>query len=192
LSIKETLDEAKKEFSSDEQMLASAFKLEKFYKNHKIKIFLFITVVILFFGSRTVMETIEESKLNSANEAYLTLTKDENNTEALEILEKKNPALFELYSYKKAVESNDKERLKTLSNSNNEFISDMSAYHLSIIEGKMAKSQLYQEIAVLNNAHILIKDKKIDEAKSELDLIDEKSPVYNISSIIKHYSIKGN
>ena len=192
MSIKETLDEAKKEFSSDEQMLASAFKLEKFYKKHKIKIFSVITLIILFWGGGAVMSAIEQSKLYSANDAYLTLTKDENNTKALEILKEKNPALFELYSYKKAVEAGDKEMLTTLSSSKNEFISDMSSYHLSIIEGKMANSKLYTEIATLNNAYLLIKEKKIDEAKSELELIDEKSPVYNISSIIKHYSIKGN
>ena len=192
MSIKETLDEAKKEFSSDEKMLASAFKLEKFYTNHKIKIFSFVALIILFWGGSGVMSVVEQSKLNSANDAYLTLTKDANNTKALEILKENNPSLFELYSYKKAVEAGDKKRLKTLSSSSHEFISDMSSYHLSIIEGKIAKSQLYTDIATLNNAHLLIKDKKIDEAKGELDLIDEYSPIYNISTIIKHYSIKGN
>ena len=31
----------------------------------------------------------------------------------------------------------------------------------------------------------------MEEAKNQLALIDEKSPVYNISEIIKHYTIKG-
>jgi hypothetical protein len=191
LSIKDSIDEVKKELSSDEQMLASAFKLEKFYKKHKIAILSFVAVVILFFGGRAVMTIIEESRLNSANEAYMTLTKDANSAEALATLKEKNPALFELYNYKKAVENGDIEKLKTLSISKNEFISDMSSYHLSVLEGKMSDSKLYKEVATVNNAYLLIKEGKMDEAKNQLDLIDEQSPVYNISTIIKHYTIKG-
>jgi len=191
LSIKETIDEAKKEFSSDEQMLVHAFKLEKFYKKHKIAIISFVAVLLLFFGARAVMGAIEESRLNSANEAYLTLTKDANNIEALAILKEKNPKLFELYSYKKAVQGEDLKLLKTLSSSKNEFISDMSSYHLSVLEGKVSESELYKEIAVVDDAYLLIKDGKIDEARNQLDLIGEESPVYNISTLIKHYTIKG-
>ena len=191
MSIKDSIDEVKKELSSDEQMLASAFKLEKFYKKHKIAILSFVAVVILFFGGRAVMTIIEESRLNSANEAYMTLTKDANSAEALATLKEKNPALFELYNYKKAVENGDIEKLKTLSISKNEFISDMSSYHLSVLEGKMSDSKLYKEVATVNNAYLLIKEGKMDEAKNQLDLIDEQSPVYNISTIIKHYTIKG-
>ncbi|SFV57693.1 hypothetical protein MNB_SV-12-1417 [hydrothermal vent metagenome] len=191
MSIKETIDEAKKEFSSDEQMLVHAFKLEKFYKKHKIAIISFVAVLLLFFGARAVMGAIEESRLNSANEAYLTLTKDANNIEALAILKEKNPKLFELYSYKKAVQGEDLKLLKTLSSSKNEFISDMSSYHLSVLEGKVSESELYKEIAVVDDAYLLIKDGKIDEARNQLDLIGEESPVYNISTLIKHYTIKG-
>ena len=191
MSIKDSINEAKKEFSSDEQMLASAFKLEKFYKKNKIAIISLAVLIVLFFGGRAVIGVIEEGKLNSANEAYLTLIKDATNTDALAILKEKSPKLFELYSYKSAVQDKDLDVLKTLSSSKNEFISDMSSYHLSVLEGRSSDSELYKEIATINNAHLLIKDGKMDEAKSQLDLIDEQSPVYNISTIIKHYTIKG-
>ena len=191
MSIKDSIDEAKKEFSSDEQMLASAFKLERFYKKNKIAILSLVAVVVLFFGSRVVMDMITESRLNSANDAYMRLTQDENSTEALETLKEKNPKLFELYSYKRAVQKGDVEALKSLANSKNEFISDMSSYHLSILEGKESNSELYKEIATLNNAYLFMKDGQMDDAKNELDLIDEQSAVYNISTIIKHYTIKG-
>jgi hypothetical protein len=191
LNIKDSIDEVKKELSSDEQMLASAFKIERFYKKNKIAILSLVTIVILFFGGRGVMSVMEEMKLNSANDAFITLTKDENSTEALATLKEKNPKLFELYSYKKAVENRDIERLKSLANSKNEFISDMSSYHLSVIEGKESNSELYREIATLNSAYIFMKNGKMDDAKNQLDLIDEQSAVYNISTFIKHYTIKG-
>ena len=191
MSIQDTIDEAKKEFSSDEQMLASAFKLEKFYKKYKIAVLSFVAVMILFFGGRAVMGVIEDSKLNDSNEAYMILKDDAGNKEALATLKEKNPKLFELYSYKKAVESGDTGVLKTLSSSTNEFISDMSSYHLSVLEGKASDSELYNEISIINNASLLIKDGKMDEAKNQLDLIGEQSPIYNISKIIKHYTLKG-
>ena len=191
MSIQDTINEAKKEFSNDEQMLASAFKLEKFYKKNKIAIFALVAVVILFFGGRAVMGVMEESRLNAANDAYLTLSKDAHNKVAEATLKAKNPELFELYSYKNAIENSDLEALKVLSSSKNEIIADISAYHLAVLEKRPAQSELYGEVALVNNAHLLIKEGKVAEAKDQLSQISEESPVHNIAKIIKHYTIKG-
>jgi len=191
LNIQDGIKEAKKEFTSDEQMLASAFKLEKFYKKNKIAIFAVIGLLVAFFGIKGVMGAIEDSRLNSANEAYLVLQKDAKNSQALDTLKAKNPKLFELYSYSQAVKNRDTKALQTLTTSKNEFIADMSSYHLSVLEGKVTNSELYKDFALVDNAYLYIKDKQLEEAKNQLALIDEKSPVYNISKIIKHYTIKG-
>ena len=191
LNIQDGINEVKKELSSDEQMLASAFKLEKFYKKHKIKIFSVVAIAVLYFGGKATMEMIEEGKLQDANEAYLLLSKDASNQEALASLEANNPALFELFSYKQAMESNNTERLKRLSSSQNQLIADISAYHLAVMEGKPSKSELYNEIALVNNAYLSIKEGKIEDAKDSLSEIGEESPVHNISKIIQHYTIKG-
>jgi len=191
LNIQDGINEAKKEFTNDEQMLASAFKLEKFYKKNKIAIFAVVGLLVVFFSAKAVMGAIEDSRLNSANDAYLALQKDEKNVQAVETLKTKNPKLFELYSYNKAVKNRDIKALQTLSSSKNEFIADMSSYHLSVLEGKVVDSELYKDFALVDSAAIYIKDGKMEEAKNKLALIDEKSPVYNISKIIKHYTIKG-
>jgi len=191
LNIQDGIKEVKKEFSSDEQMLASAFKLEKFYKKNKIAIFAVIGLLVAFFGIKGVMGAIEDSRLNSANDAYLVLQKDAKNSQALDTLKTKNPKLFELYSYSQAVKNRNTKALQTLTTSKNEFIADMSSYHLSVLEGKEVNSELYKDFALVDNAYLYIKDKKLEEAKNQLVLIDEKSPVYNISKIIKHYTIKG-
>jgi hypothetical protein len=191
LSIQDGIKEVKRELTSDEQMLASAFKLERFYKKHKIKIFIVVGAIVAFFGGKAILEAIENYKLNSANEAYLVLEKDSNNKEALETLKSKNPKLFELYKYKRAVESRDTEALKNLSQNKNEYISDMSGYHLAVIEKRVVDSTLYKDFALINSAVIYIKEGKVEEAKNQLALIDEKSPIYNISKLLKHYTIKG-
>jgi len=191
LNIQDGINEAKKEFTSDEQLLVSAFKLEKFYKKNKIAIFAVVGLLVAFFAIKGVMGAIEDSRLNSANDAYLVLQKDAKNSQALETLKTKNPKLFELYSYSQAVKNRDTKALQTLISSKNEFIADMSNYHLSVIEGKATNSELYKDFALVDNAYLYIKDKQLEEAKNQLALIDEKSPIYNISKIIKHYTIKG-
>ncbi len=191
MKISETIDEVKKELSSDEQMLASAFKLEKFYKKHKFKLFAIIGLVVAYFGGTTIIEAIAQNKRESANKALLTLQKDENNSKALEELKSNNPALFELFTYQKALKNADTEQLKKLSSSKNPIIADIASYHLSVIQSKEADSKLYDDMAKLYNASLYIKSGKISEAKDELELIGEDSPAYSISKMIKHYTIKG-
>lgn len=191
LSITETINEAKKELTNDEHMLASAFKLEKLYKKHKLKLFSVVAVAALYFGATAIMNTLQEQKLVAANSAFLTLTADANNTNALAELKSNNPALFELYSYQKAMQSSDMTALKTLASSTNPIIADISTYHLAILEGKPSESELYSDVSFVENAYLLIKEGKVSEAKEQLELISEDSPVHNIAQMIKHYSIKG-
>ncbi len=191
LSISETIGEVKKELTSDEQMLVSAFKLEKLYKKHKFKIFTVVGLAVAYFGGTAVMESIEQSKRESANTALLALQKDENNSKALEELKTNNPALFELFTYQEALKNKDTTQLKNLSASKNPIIADIANYHLLVIEGKEADSTLYNDVAKVYNASLYIKAGKISEAKDELELIGEESPVYSFSKIIKHYTIKG-
>jgi hypothetical protein len=191
LSITETINEAKKELSNDEHMLASAFKAEKLYKKHKFKLFAVIAIAALYFGGTALNDYNTKQKLLAGNEALATLQTDPKNTTALEALKSNNPALFELFSYQTAIKNADTSTLKTLSSSDNHIIADMSAYNLALLEGKPAKSELYGDVARVDNAYLLIKDGKVSEAKEELDAISEDSPVYSISKMIKHYSIKG-
>lgn len=191
MNIQDNINEVKEQFESDEKMLASAFKLEKFYKKYKFFILGTVGVIVLFFGGRAVMGVIEDSRLASANEAYIQLVKNPKDTSALATLKDKNPSLFELFEYRNAIDNNNTEVLKTLSKSENDIISDVAGYHLAIMNGTEANSKLYAEVAMFNNAHLLIKEGKISEANDELSQIGEKSPLYNLSKIMRHYTIKG-
>ena len=186
-----TIDDVKKELSGDEKMLASAFKAEKIYKKHKLKIFLIVGIVIAYFVGTAVMETIAGDKRERANAAYLVLEKNAKDSNALNSLKTNNPALFELFSYQEAIKASDATALKRLTISNNEIISDLSSYHLAVIESKPSDSKFNADIAKVHNAALLIKEGKTTEAKEELELISEDSPIYNISQMIRHYNIKG-
>ena len=191
LNISDTLTDVKKELSSDEQMLASAFKIEKLYKKHKIKLFAIIGLAIAYFGGTAFMEMQAQNKREVANTALLLLEKDAKNAEAISTLKSNNPKLFELFSYQEAIKNTDSSVLKTLTNSSNEIIADLATYHLAVLEGKPVESKLNEDVAKVHNATLLIREGKVADAKDELDQISEESPVYNISKMIKHYSIKG-
>jgi len=133
VSIQDNVDYVKKELSGDEKVLESALKIETFYKKHKIKIWAAIAAIILLFAGKAIIDTVHEVKLNSANEAFLTLQKDPKNSEALEVLKSKNPALYELYAYAEAVKSKDKKILEGLGSSKNALISDISRYHSNVL-----------------------------------------------------------
>jgi len=191
LNISETMNEVKKELSGDEQMLASAFKIEKIYKKHKFKIFAVVGLTVAYFAGTAIMESLAQQKREAANSALLVLEKDSKSGAAIAELKENNPALFELYSYQMALKELDTKALKNLSSSKNEIIADLSSYHLSVLEGKPADSKLNGDIAKVYNASLLIKEGKAMEATEELELISEESPAYNIAKNIKHYSIKG-
>ena len=190
-SVNLTIDDVKKELSSDEQMLASAFKAEKLYKKHKIKIFAVVGIVVAYFAGTTIMDKIADSKRERANTALLALEKNPKDSKALESLKTNNNALFELFSYQKAIKNSDTATLKSLSSSKNEIIADLSSYHLAVIEGRPSDSKLNSDISKVYNASLLIKEGKTTEAQEELELIPEESPMHNISKMIKHYGIKG-
>jgi len=190
-SVNLTIDDVKKELSSDEQMLASAFKAEKLYKKHKIKIFVVVGVVIAYFAGTTIMDKIAENKRETANAALLTLEKNTKDSKALESLKTNNIALYELFSYQEAIKNSDTATLKSLSSSKNEIIADLASYHLAVIEGRPSDSKFNGDISKVYNASLLIKEGKVTEAQEELELIPEESPIHNISKMIKHYGIKG-
>ena len=57
-----TIDDVKKELSGDEKMLASAFKAEKIYKKHKLKIFAVVGITIAYFAGTAIMENVAQNE----------------------------------------------------------------------------------------------------------------------------------
>ncbi len=184
------LEDVKKELSSDEKVLESAFKLETLYKKHKLKIWVTVIALVLFFGGRAVMDAIEASRLAAANEAFLTLQKRPDDSQALAVLKEKNPALYELFSYAQAAKKEDAKALKSLASSTNEIIADVSRYHAAVAEQKSVDSKLYRDMALLEAAYQAIKSGKAKEARAKLAQINDQSPVAALAKFLKHSTIK--
>ena len=190
MSIKDDVNYVKKELSSDEKVLESAFKLETIYKKHKFKIWGVAAALVIFFGGKAIQESMHESQLETANEAFLVLEQNPTDKASFKILEENNPALLELFFYSQAVKNQDAKTLKTLSSSKNEIIADASAYTAGVLNKKPVDTILYKEIALFEEAYLAIGAGDAKTAKEKLELIDERSPLAVITGFLKHSIIK--
>ena len=191
VSIKSNIEYAGKELSGDEKMLESTLKLEAFYNKHKRSIWVVVIIVLAVLIVKPIISTLNDMKLDSANEALLSLKKDPKDSEALTTLKSNNLALYELYLYSQAVKSSDIKALRELSSSKNSLISDISNYHKSVLDSKSNESTNYKEMSAIEDAYIAIKAGDRKRAKERLELIDSRSAVAPIADLLKHYTIKG-
>ena len=184
------IEDVKKELSGDEKVLESAFKLETYYKKYKLVIWGFATVLVVFFVGSNIMNALEQSKLEEANQAFLSLKNNPKDKKALDTLKAKNPALFELYSYAEAVKSKNIQALKSLNSSKNSVIADASTYSASVLEKKPQSSKLYHDFALFEKAYVAILAKDNKTAKEKLALIDERSSLAMMTKLLQHSMIK--
>ncbi len=190
MSIQDDVKFVKKELSGDEKILESAFKIEELYKKYKFVIWGVVATLILAFAGKTGMDAMHEAKLSDANKAFLTLQTKSDDTQALEILKAKNPALFELFTYAEAVKKKDVKALNSLEGSSNAVIADASKYVAATLENKSSDTKLYKEMALLEEAYLAIKAGDTKSAKAKLELIDERSSLAMLASLLKHSILK--
>jgi hypothetical protein len=182
--------DVKKEFSSDEKLLESAFKLETLYKKYKLIIWGVAGVLFLSFAGSKAMDAMHQATLEEANSAFLQLQQNPKDSSALATLKAKNPALFELFSYAQAIENKDVAALKTLANSSNSVVSDSSQYGAAVLENHVVDSTLYKEMAWVEEAYVALKAGKKEEAKAKLEMIESRSPLASVATLLKHATMK--
>jgi len=190
VSIQDDVKYVKKELSGDEKVLESAFKIEELYKKYKFIIWGVVTAIILLFAGSAAMDAMKQAELEEANSAFLTLQTKADDTQALETLKKKNPALFELYTFSQAAKTQDAKVLSILADSKNSIIADSSKYTAAAIDKKPVDSKLYNEMALLQEAYVAIKAGDMKNAKTKLELIDERSPLSMLARLLEHSTIK--
>lgn len=190
MSIQDDVKFVKKELTGDEKILESVFKIEELYKKNKFLIWGVVAALILFFAGKTAMDAMHEAKLAEANQAFLTLQIKADDTQALQTLKEKNPALFELFSYTQAVKKQDVKTLNSLAGSSNAVIADSSKYVAATLENKSSDSKLYKEMALLEEAYLAIKAGDVKNARLKLELIDERSSLSMLASLLKHSTLK--
>ena len=197
MGLKDNLDAVKKEIGTEEQFLESIIKGERFFKKYK-KIIISVAVFLVVAGvGYSVMDFLNNQRLETSNKAYLTLKSNPNDKEAQEILKSKNERLYNFYRFELAIKNADKKVLQELASYREDpIISDLASYEIASLEGNTPKkSSLLNGFVNLQSGYNKLKEDKINEAKIEFAKINLNSPLKNISKSLEHYqgkSIKGN
>jgi predicted negative regulator of RcsB-dependent stress response len=190
VSLKDDINYVKEELSSDEKLLESAFRLEKFYKKHRVKIWVLVGAAILGFGGKAGYEAYRDYKLHQANAAWLTLQKNPADQAALEQLRSNNPALYRLYLYDRGVKKRDTAKLQEVKGSSDALLADLAGYHIPVLASKPGDSRYYEDLSRIEKAYLALKAGKKGEARRLLALIGENSPVAGIARLLRHGTLK--
>ncbi len=198
MSLKENIDMVKDELSQEEKLFAGAVKTERFVKKYKTQLIGFLIAIIVALVTNSIYQATVAQAIESSNEAYMTLLSNSDDTKAAEMLKENNPALYDAWLFKTAVEKNDEATLKTLSSSQSSVLADLASYELAALkkdksalnEYALNQDAVLKDLAIINEAVLLMKEGKTDEAKKRLALIEDSSSLKKLSMLLQHYGIK--
>jgi hypothetical protein len=198
LGIKENLSAVKEELNTEEQFLEGLIRAERFYKKYKKRLIALAAILVVAFIGYSIKVYVDASNSKSANEAYLKLLKNPNNNQAANILKNKEAKLYYAYEFQLASKNNNKTIFKEIiKNSNDKYLSDLSTYQLSSLDGNKneinsyinnSKEGLLKNLALLENAFLLLKNKKFKQAKIKLSSIEIDSPLRNVAKNLNHFA----
>ncbi|MBL0721526.1 MAG: hypothetical protein JJV88_02975 [Sulfurovum sp.] len=191
MNIKDNVNYVKSELTADEKVLESAFRVENIYRKYKILIWSVVGILVIGGGSAVALDIINTSKLDNANNALITLQTKPDDVKAREILRVNNPVLFDLYNLKLAIKTKDIKALEEFSKNKNKIIADISSYHSRTISNQNGKSIYYKNLALVTSAYNDINNSRSKDAQLKLEMIDNRSSLASISTILNHYTIKG-
>jgi len=197
LSLKEDLKAVKEELNTEEQFLEGLIRAERFYKKYKKPIIALVVLCVIAFVGFSIKSYMDEANLKAANIAYLKLIKNPKDSETINALKEKNINLYYAFKLQISSKNGDIEGLKEVKNSAKDlYLSDLAEYQLASIDKKQSaldgylddsKAGLLKNFALLEDAYLLLKEKKNNQAKMKLSSIELDSPLKNTANILEHY-----
>ena len=198
MSLKENVEMIKEELSSEEKFFEKAVVTERFLKKYKKVIISFFALVVVVALGNVIYTMKEQNRLEEANAQLNILLKNPSDTAASKRLKELSPKLYEVWSFAKAVIDNDAKKLQTLSSSKLPLIGDMATYEAAVRTQNTSELQhyelrqlpMYRDLAIVQEALKAMLHNDTAKAKEKLAMIDEKSPLQGLASILGHYGIK--
>jgi hypothetical protein len=197
VSLKENIEMVKNELNTEEQFFEKAVQTERFVKKYKKPLIGLIAAAILIVGGGSAYDIYVQNRVDQSNAAFNALMADANDQAAQEQLKNLNPKLYDVWSLSKALKSKNQDALRALGSSNALVVADLSAYELAAIqedaaglEGYAEKSgALLKDLAVMEEAVLLMDKGEIASAKAKLSMIDMQSPLYQTAQSLAHYGV---
>jgi len=198
LSLKENIEMVKEELTSEEKFFEKAVVTEKFVKKYKKVMIGSVVAITLFVAGNITYNINKEHTLKAANEVLLQLQANPKDEATLATLDSLSPTLHDVWVYSQAVVAKNVTELEKLQSSKALLIGDLSAYEaaqnlqdLNKLENYSEKQNaIYRDLAQVQAAIILMKEKKLDEAHAKLSMISSSSPLAQVSRALMHYGVK--
>lgn len=215
MSLQSNLKSVKESFDRDEKILESAFALEILWRRYRKFIIAFLICAVGAIVWWYVSGYMQEVRAKEASAAYAKLLVDSTDKNALETLEQKSPALYDVYRFFNT--HNDMATYEELTHSSNAFVRSLAQYELaSLRASELIDSQnggikdvkntdaLMQNItnlestklaslknfALLQEAYLLFQADKVKEAHQKLMLIPENSLFWEEAVSLKHFGLE--
>lgn len=188
----------KEELNQEEKLFESAVKTERFVKKYKMPLISVVVTVIVVLIGNSIYQANKAQSIATSNEAYMTLLAQPDDSEAVKTLQENNPALYDAWKFQRAVQADDKAGLESLTSSKSSVIADLASYELAAINKDKTALNAYalnqeavlKDLAVLDEAVLLMQEGKTVEAKARLAFIDERSPLKKLSMLLQHYGVQ--
>ncbi len=188
----------KEELNQEEKLFESAVKTERFVKKYKMPLISIVVTVIVVLIGNSVYQASKAQSIAASNEAYMTLLAQPDNSEADKVLQENNPALYDAWKFQRAVQTDDKAGLESLTSSKSNVIADLASYELAAANKDKSALNAYalnqkavlKDLAILDEAVLLMQEGKSAEAKARLALIDDRSPLKKLSMLLQHYGVE--
>jgi len=198
VSLKENIEMVKEELNSEEQFFEKAVQTERFVKKYKKPLIGIVTAAILVIGVAAAYDLNQQSKVDASNKALNVLMVDANDEAAQEQLKSLNPKLYDVWTLSQALKSKDQDSLRSLQSSKALVVADLAEYELAAIQEdesalqtySQTSSSLLKELAMIEEAVLLMQKGDKASAKAKLMMIDINSPVYELAQTLAHYGVK--
>ncbi|SFV65478.1 hypothetical protein MNB_SM-4-1195 [hydrothermal vent metagenome] len=198
MSLKTDIEMVKDELTSEEKFFEKAVVTEKFVKKYKNLIIGAVIATVLFVAGNVAYTINKQNTIDSANAVLVELQLNSDNEATLARLESLSPALSNVWLYSQALVNKDTATLEKLKNSKALLVADLASYEAAQntkdaqkLESYANKQDaIYVDLARVQNAVILMNEKKIDEAHKILSMININSSLSQVAKALMHYGVK--
>lgn len=191
MSIKQDLQMAKAEISSDEKMLESVFRIEAFIKKYKMLFLSLIVAVIGWIAWFYISDYLKEQKAIKSTALMEKIQSNQSDESAWSELKKENLALYEMMRLSYAIKNENTQELEQVKNSTNPFIASYANYELSSMTQNLSniKEGAFVDLALLQEGYKLASKKEHKQALNKLNEISNTSELKDFALRIGHYGI---
>ena len=198
LSLKQNIEMVKEELNSEEKFFEKAVLTERFVKKYKNIMIASVVAVVVLVGANIAYTQNQKSKMKSANIALHSLQSNPLDVDARANLKSLSPDLYTVWRYSQALVDEDIKTLKELTSSKTTMIADLASYGVAsatkdvtaLNSYAMKENAIYKDLAIVQEAVMLMQSQKVDKAHEKLSQISVQSPLSQVANALMHYGVK--